>query len=41
MADNEYLGEDSGIVEEESTDRPSFTVSIIIQLIFMPIHKVL
>lgn len=27
MADNEYLAEDSGIVEEESVDRPSFTVS--------------
>lgn len=27
MADNEYLAEDSGIVEEESSDRPSFTVS--------------
>lgn len=29
MADNEYLAEDSGIVEEESSDRPSFTVSIL------------
>lgn len=32
MADNEYLAEDSGIVEEGSSDRPSFTVSTLYQI---------